>query len=654
MLPIAKTFIDSAKRTKQLCFDVEHDPKLNVDLKPFSSHGCSFATTEFSEYIKDKTAIREITIECFNDEEIQCIAFNGKYDIKCLRQEGILDLYTIPKNFADPMIAVNLLDDSRHPRDLSLKAIMLDYFKHRMRTFDEAIAFGLDSPEFKEYAIDDAVSELKLFNWAKPKLEEQDLYKVFSKILCKVSLVFADIELTGIKWNIGTVRPLLRGYQEIRDRLEEEILRELGPMNINSGDQLAKRLFEELGYSTKGIPMTEAGKRYKVDEAAMDVLAAKYPICKKIVYYRTACKIIGTYIEPLTRMALEDKDERIHPSYHLTSITGRTRCSDPNLQNQPNFLAAIFDGLSIRKNFIARPGFKFVVSDESQIELRLIGHASGDKVFIDAFNKYFCTACNIEGESIKILHSCPKCNAPENEKVLTKCPSCKRRSVDVDKKTKTCPVCRGEKSYEEAKIRGFYHGDDLHQITTDRVPALRGDRQNGKKANFALGYNATATRMNQEYPELSVSEWDVIRNEWLREYNGVKAWHDRCSTAMYNAGVVRDIFGRKRRISKREIATSAKHALNQFINFNPQASGCGILELAMVRMREEWVAEGTWLKEIFMVNMVHDELDFEIQEDKLDKYIPRIQYHMENVVQLKVPLRSAISVGDNWAEAKGK
>jgi DNA polymerase-1 len=51
-----------------------------------------------------------------------------------------------------------------------------------------------------------------------------------------------------------------------------------------------------------------------------------------------------------------------------------------------------------------------------------------------------------------------------------------------------------------------------------------------------------------------------------------------------------------------------------------------------------------------MIMQVHDELVFEVPEEELPKVLPMIQYEMETVMNLSVPLRVSIHSGKNWAE----
>jgi DNA polymerase-1 len=77
-------------------------------------------------------------------------------------------------------------------------------------------------------------------------------------------------------------------------------------------------------------------------------------------------------------------DGRLHTSFNQTvAATGRLSSSDPNLQNIPVRREL---GRDIRRGFVARDGWQFLVADYSQVELRLLAHLSGDPAFVAAFS----------------------------------------------------------------------------------------------------------------------------------------------------------------------------------------------------------------------------------------------------------------------------
>ena len=81
-----------------------------------------------------------------------------------------------------------------------------------------------------------------------------------------------------------------------------------------------------------------------------------------------------------------------------------------------------------------------------------------------------------------------------------------------------------------------------------------------------------------------------------------------------------------------------------------QGTAADIIKKAMIEV-SNWISQLDDQEDISMIMQVHDELVFEIKEDKLDTFIPKICQLMENCVELSVPLIVEAGVGDNWDQA---
>ncbi len=86
-------------------------------------------------------------------------------------------------------------------------------------------------------------------------------------------------------------------------------------------------------------------------------------------------------------------DGRIHPSFNLTNVvTGRTSCSDPNLQQVPREKA-------IRKLFTAPKGRVFFEADYSQLELRIAADYANDRAMLEIYR----TGGDIHTETARLM-----------------------------------------------------------------------------------------------------------------------------------------------------------------------------------------------------------------------------------------------------------
>lgn len=152
--------------------------------------------------------------------------------------------------------------------------------------------------------------------------------------------------------------------------------------NINSPQQLGKILFEELN-----LPAPVKAGKGKVISTAADVLeslAEEYPIARQVLDYRAIAKLKGTYVDALPTL-IDSRTGRVHTTFNPAgAATGRLSSTNPNLQNIPIRTAL---GREIRAAFVSRPGWRLVIADYSQIELRLLAHFSKDALLTDAFRK---------------------------------------------------------------------------------------------------------------------------------------------------------------------------------------------------------------------------------------------------------------------------
>ena len=80
-----------------------------------------------------------------------------------------------------------------------------------------------------------------------------------------------------------------------------------------------------------------------------------------------------------------------------------------------------------------------------------------------------------------------------------------------------------------------------------------------------------------------------------------------------------------------------------------QGTAADIIKMAMIAVDRELRASGLRAK---LILQVHDELIVEAPEDEVERVKSLLRSCMEGVVQLKVPLKTDISVGGDWRACK--
>ncbi|MGH9559249.1 MAG: DNA polymerase I, partial [Bryobacteraceae bacterium] len=226
-----------------------------------------------------------------------------------------------------------------------------------------------------------ADAALSIYQKLRPEIEAAGLVDLYQKIDLPLVRVLARMEEYGIAIDSGQLQVLSARMEDEIARLAGEIYALAGKtFNINSPQQLGKILFEDLNLP----PPVKYGKG-KVFSTAADVLetlAADFEIARKVLEYRQLAKLKGTYADALPAL-IDSTTGRLHTTFNQTgAATGRLSSSNPNLQNIPIRTEL---GREIRAAFIPRPGWKLIVADYSQIELRLLAHFSHDPVLVEAF-----------------------------------------------------------------------------------------------------------------------------------------------------------------------------------------------------------------------------------------------------------------------------
>jgi DNA polymerase I len=226
-----------------------------------------------------------------------------------------------------------------------------------------------------------ADTTLELHNRLAEHITGRDLQTLYETIEFPLAFVLGRMEANGIR-----IEPAQLGVLSVRMDAEMQSLaariHEIAgaPFNINSPQQLAKVLYDDLK-----LPAPVKWGKGKTTSTAADILEAlaeEHEIAKLVLDYRQLSKLKGTYVDALP-MLIRPETGRIHTTFNQTgAATGRLSSSNPNLQNIPIRTEL---GREIRAAFIPEPGWRLVVADYSQIELRLLAHMSLDPVLLDAF-----------------------------------------------------------------------------------------------------------------------------------------------------------------------------------------------------------------------------------------------------------------------------
>lgn len=353
-----------------------------------------------SVFVFDLFHINVVLLEDFLQDN-RFVAHNGIFEIKHLTHLGFENL-----NIGCSMLLSQLVDGAEHS----------PYDPSEEEDEDDQDQTGLSKYKKRYHGLDPVVQRLfgikvhkdqQVSDWAKPVLDiEQITYAALDAVLtykCAVVLskklveykmqnayqivkdtqhVIARMELAGLPVDWEYHKKMISDWTK---KCEESLLAckpFFGDANMRSGKQMTAWLLEYLKNDPvrlAGWPKTKKGA-YAFGKKEIGVYKTTLPAIKALLEYKKWAKLIDTYGESL----IEKKHpitKRLHTSYILgETLTGRLSSRKPNCQNYPR-------DAEFRNMFAAPEGYVLVVSDFSQIEVRLQAEFSQDPIMCAVYKE---------------------------------------------------------------------------------------------------------------------------------------------------------------------------------------------------------------------------------------------------------------------------
>jgi DNA polymerase I-like protein with 3'-5' exonuclease and polymerase domains len=427
------------------------------------------------------TGTLEPVIQALRDSKGVKVGHNLKFDQKFLLHYFDLELWPIFDTYRASCLVYNGQFMGKGTQDLYA------LYSRELQIGPEAPENGASdwtSPVLNQgqldYAAEDVIHLPKLRDSLKPKLRENRLNSV-AMIEFHAILPEAAMELAGFAFDKEAWLRLAESNGVQAKKLQRELLHELPhpakqialpgfdpDFNLNSPDQLLKSL------RMIGLRIDNTS------EITLAMCAKDFPIIKKILEWRGYSQSVKTFgVEYLKHIS--PVTQRIHTNYYPFTGAGRYASSDPNLQQIPR-------KKEFRACFRAPPGKKLVVSDYSQIELRIAAELAEDETLMGVYQ-------------------------------------------------------RGEDAH--AQTASLVSNIPLDQVKKEQ-------RQMAKAVNFGLIYGMAAPKLVQYAQanygvSMSVPEAETFRNRYFEGYAGIKSWHrDIFSDHNKRSGMTRTVAGRLR------------------------------------------------------------------------------------------------------------
>ncbi len=207
-------------------------------------------------------------------------------------------------------------------------------------------------------------------------------------------------------------------------------------------------------------------------------------------------------------------------------------------------------------------------------------------------------------------------------------------------------------SGDKKLIDAFKKGEDIHKYTASLIFDEALDkvtdkmRSSAKTVNFGITYGMSSFGLAKDL-NIGVGEAQQFIDAYFNRYSGVKKFIDETIESARKKGYVTTLLNRRRYIPeiKGKSEQTRGFAERVAVNTPVQGSAADLIKLAMIGCHDEVLKMGGK-----MIIQVHDELVFLVPEKDLKRIARKVKEIMENIIELKVPLKVNVEAGPNWMD----
>lgn len=281
----------------------------------------------------------------------------------------------IPKGpYADTLVAAKLIDENFFQYSLGQMVKREFHFEYEKigRIGPEQFPYS----EACHYSYLDAKYTWLLWRNQKDQMEAEHVRHVFDMEMDLFPAIM-DMERIGTPIDEEALDKLGEGFIAEMEDIQLTVDETAGDhINLNANRQVAHFVYGVLEH--KCTVFTPSGERSTSKETLEALGQDEY--VKMILEHAALRKLDGTFIKGLKKTIV---DGRVHPDFNqVGAVSGRLSARHPNIQQIPSRSER---GKRVREVFVASPGKLLVVSDLSQIELRMLAHLSQDRQLMKTY-----------------------------------------------------------------------------------------------------------------------------------------------------------------------------------------------------------------------------------------------------------------------------
>lgn len=210
-------------------------------------------------------------------------------------------------------------------------------------------------------------------------------------------------------------------------------------------------------------------------------------------------------------------------------------------------------------------------------------------------------------------------------------------------------------SHDQTMIDAFAAGEDIHAITASKIyhepldKVSSDQRRKAKTANFGILYGISAFGLSQRL-NIPRAEAKMLIDGYFETFPKVKEYIEQSVAQARENGYVTTLFGRRRMLPDINSRNAVVRSFSErnAVNAPIQGTAADIIKIAMIAIHRRFEQEGIKSK---MILQVHDELNFDVLPDELNRVQEIVVAEMENAYHGGVRLTASYGAASNWLDA---
>lgn len=203
-------------------------------------------------------------------------------------------------------------------------------------------------------------------------------------------------------------------------------------------------------------------------------------------------------------------------------------------------------------------------------------------------------------------------------------------------------------SEDEKLLNAFKNDEDIHARTAIMIfgESNYETRSIAKSINFGLIYGMGYKTLSKNL-KIEANLAKTYIEKYFENFTSIKSYFEKVKNEAKANGFISTLSGRKRyfdfeNAKPMQVAMYERESINSIL----QGSAADIIKFAMLEIAKILDQDKR------LILQIHDELIFEVKDELCENFVKKASDIMENIVKLKVKLKTSSSIAKKWGDLK--